>query len=607
MIPPGKEPIMHSDLRRRGGFALITVMLVVVIVALLATSAAVIGSAHTLGNRYYDRQSQLDDVALEGLELARAEINADKTLYPADGFDTLEAGVSVTDGSGSTVPGVQRWLYVGPTGSTSGQYGVFGSIVAVARDAGGGVVVRRAQVYQESFAKFAYFTDIEPSNISFGGGDQIFGPLFTNDYLKIYSSGATFWDETRTAKTVQGAQYGTFAKGYQERVDSIPMPTTTDLSKLQTQATAGGTAFNPGAPSQQGQAYMRIEFIAVDLNGDSSFTGPDEGFFRVYQSTSDPAWVSGDPPSGGNGMLDAENCGDRHGGVFVPASDHPYTGHGSHHTGSRSGAPGINDNVTAALSNSTKRCYLGGSDSIFGGFQASDSHGSWIPYPGTPDPAVTAARPNDAQYLFPLSRALNPSFKGVIYVAGNVVVSGVVRGRVTLAASNEIIIGDDITYASDPALGTCADMLGMFSGQDVVVADNMLNSPQNAVGGANYFTYDDTKDEFIQGIVLALNNFTVENYAGGDDKAEKCGNELWGRGCLFLTGGIIQKSRGAVGTINSYGPGGTGYVKRYAYDPCGATAPPPYFPTTGHFAKGQIYWVDPTGFSVSSYFHMLTS
>src|SRR3990172_6463766 len=160
----------------RQGFALITVMLVVMIVALLATSAAVIGSANTVGNRYYDRQSQLEAVALEGVEITRAIVNGNKSVYPDEGYATLENGAAVLDGNGDAIPGVQRWTYVGPTGSTSGQYGVFGSIVSVARDAGGGVIVRRAQVFQESFAKFAYFTDVEPSNISFGGGDQIFGP-----------------------------------------------------------------------------------------------------------------------------------------------------------------------------------------------------------------------------------------------------------------------------------------------------------------------------------------------------------------------------------------------------------------------------------------------
>jgi type II secretory pathway pseudopilin PulG len=578
---------MFASVQNRDGFALITVMLVVMITALLATSAAVIGSANTVSNRYYDRQSQLDAAALEGMELTRAKINGNKSMYPDDGYVTLENGVPVLDADGNAIPGVQRWTYVGPTGSTSGQYGVFGSIVSVARDAGGGVAIRRAQVFQESFAKFAYFTDVEPSNISFGGGDQIFGPVHTNDYLKIYSSGATFHDEAKTAKTVQGATYGTFKKGYVENTGAIAMPETAELTKLQSQASAGSTSFSGGSPSGQGEAYMRIEFIAIDLDSDGSVTGENEGFFRVYKSTTDPRWVSGDVPS--SGIRYAENCGHYHsGGVFVSAKDHPTSGP---------------DSYVAALSSSSKRCYLGGADSIFGGFQSSDTHGSWIPWTGAV-PAAVAGRA-DAQYLFPLSRTYNPSFKGVIYVEGKVVVSGVVRGRVTLAATDEIIIGDDITYASDPGLGTCADILGLFSGDDVVVANNALNAPQTPGSGSNEFTYDDTKDEFIHAIVLALSNFTVEDYANGSTKAERCESALWGRGCLYLTGGIIQETRGAVGTIWSVG--GTGYVKRYSYDRCGATAPPPYFPTTGHFTRGQTYWVNPAGFSAGSYFAMLTS
>ncbi|MED5198237.1 MAG: hypothetical protein VYB51_00400, partial [Gemmatimonadota bacterium] len=39
------------------------------------------------------------------------------------------------------------------------------------------------------------------------------------------------------------------------------------------------------------------------------------------------------------------------------------------------------------------------------------------------------------------------------------------------------------------------------------------------------------------------------------------------------TGGIIQDTRGAVGTGV-----GTGYVKRYSLDACAATEPPPYLP-----------------------------
>ena len=73
---------------------------------------------------------------------------------------------------------------------TFGQYGVFGSIVSIAQDPQGNRVIRRGEVFQESFSKYAYFTTIEGS-IVFANGDQIQGPVHSNDNITINSSGAT--------------------------------------------------------------------------------------------------------------------------------------------------------------------------------------------------------------------------------------------------------------------------------------------------------------------------------------------------------------------------------------------------------------------------------
>jgi hypothetical protein len=573
-------------LRRRatqGGFALVMTVLVVVIVGSLVAAATLIGSNHILVNKFYDRQSDLIMAADAGLELGRATLNAFDTIYPDSGFVTLENGVAVTDGAGNPIPGTRRWLYAGPSGVTSGQYGVFGSIVAVVEDAGGGRVIRRSQIYQESFSKYAYFTDIEPSNISFGGGDQIFGPVHSNSPIKIYSSGATFHGPVRTAQNVPTPGYGTFHQGYTEYVAPIPMPPTAQLTKLQAQAVLGSTAFVGDSNGSSGEATTRIEFIAIDLNGDGDEADDNEGFIRVYRS-SNADWVT----ATGNEEA-SDQCGDYHSGVFVSTNAHPgATGH----------------DRQASLKTGTSRCYLGGHDSIAGVFRPTlDGYGAWVLYPGTPSPLLTAAGRTDAAYLFPISRALNPNFKGVIHVTGKVVVSGRIRGRVTLAATDDIIFGDDITYVTDPGAGTCVDMAGFFAGDDVIVADNDLNAPAYVAGTGpdDYYTLDDTSDEFFHGTVLALSNFTVQGYNSGSTNDEPCETTTWGRGCLYLTGGIIQSSRGAVGTGS-----GTGYVKRYSYDACGATSPPPYFPTTGVFAKGQYYQVDPAGFSIASYFALIT-
>jgi len=576
-----------SSLDSKNGFALVLTLLVVLVIASLVTAAVLVGGNHLLAARYYERSSQLEVAADAGLELARAKINGDPALYPDSAYATLENGVSVKDRDGNAIPGLKRWLYVGPTGVTSGQYGIFGSIVSVVTDEGGGAVVRRSQVYQESFAKFAYFTDIEPSNISFGGGDEIFGPVHSNSDLKIYSSGATFHQETRTAMRVPTPQYGTFMMGYQEFVPRIEMPATQDLSDVAAQAVAGGTLFIGDSNGGFGQASTRIEFVAIDLNNDGDVTDGDEGFFKVYRST-DEAWVVG---AWDSNLTNNENCGAHYGGTFVAAADHPYDHDGD------PGTPSIT--AIQALTSSTRRCYLGGDSTITNAFVAADGRGSWLPYTGTQAPGLVG-RP-DAGYLFPLARKYNPSFKGVISVSGKVALSGVLRGRVTLSANDDIIFADDVVYATDPGAGLCQDMLGLFSGDDVIVADNLLNAPQRPQSGWNHRTYDDSKDEFFHGVVLALDIFTVQNYGSGSRNDQNCETKVWGRGCLYLTGGIIQRTRGAVGT-----GAGTGYVKRYSYDSCASKSPPPYFPTTGHFYKGQYYQVDPTGFSVSAYYDQLT-
>ena len=64
-----------------------------------------------------------------------------------------------------------------------------------------------------------------------------------------------------------------------------------------------------------------------------------------------------------------------------------------------------------------------------------------------------------------------------------VAVSGVVRGLTTLAASDDIIIVDDIIQDTDPGANQCdRDLLGLFSQNDVIVAHNTRNSPWRRPG-----------------------------------------------------------------------------------------------------------------------------
>ena len=138
------------------------------------------------------------------------------------------------------------------------------------------------------------------------------------------------------------------------------------------------------------------------------------------------------------------------------------------------------------------------------------------------------------------------------------------------------MILDDVRYATDPSVtaGACPDVLGVIGGSNITVADNAINDPQNV---GSYRNFDDTKDLYIHGVLMALNtSFGVENYSGGPSSANGCEGSTSGRGCLYLSGGPIQESRGAVGLLS-----GEGYVKRYSYDRCAVVSPPPYFPRRG--------------------------
>src|SRR6266550_2884554 len=278
---------MHIHNER--GIALVTVLLVTMVVLTLMSTAAVLGGNTSLVTRYRQRETLLTTVADAGIEEARSAVNGTRTLMPDTGYKAFETRAVVYDALGNPIPNVTRTTYIGPTGITSGQYGVFASVVF------GNTVVRRGEIDQESFAKYAYFTNTE-GLIYFANNDQIYGPVHSNDVINIVASGATFYGPVSTAKTISGRQYGIYKQGYTENGANVPFPTTAELNKLKTQATPGNMLIASTSTGVLGRATVRIEFVALDLNGDGNTTGDNEGFIRVYQSDS-AGWVVADAPS----------------------------------------------------------------------------------------------------------------------------------------------------------------------------------------------------------------------------------------------------------------------------------------------------------------------
>jgi len=625
--------------RDERGIALLTTLLVVIAVGAITLAAVMMTLNANLVTKNGERISGLDAAAIAGLEEARSRLNANKALYPTTGFTTLESNATVKDASNTAIPKITRSTYLGPTGIASGQFGVVGSIVSVARDSFGNTAVRRLEVNQESFSKFAYFTDFETdttgSTIVFGGGDQIRGPVHSNDLIRIGSSpspAVTFFDQVTTAKSsINNQSNGSFGRPPILNATRIPMPTVADLNKLDSLAQLGSTSFAGSTAGDAGEARTRIHFLTINL-------GPTygvQGFFMVYQAGGALAnpedYVSASLPTttstSGSYLEVSRNCGDYDGtGHFMPAFFHDTTTDVNHKHGinGTTNANKISRRDFSLSQGGASRCLLGGDSALTipaiatGGNAAwpNTGHqdgGSWVQAPGAIQAALGAldsiAGRRDRNYLFPLNRQWNSNFKGVISVQGKVVVDGVVHGRMTIAATGDIIFVDDVTYYQGSNRDcTYGDIAGYFSGQSIIVANNTLNAPQtlNTDGShltspsGTYRSYKTSTDETIYGFFLTLKTFGAEENSLGASNVEKCligGTFNAGRGCLVTFGGIIQSKRGAVGLTS-----GQGYIKRYQYDSCGATDPPPYYPTTGVFVKNRFYELDPVHFNVANWY-----
>ncbi len=627
-----------SNSGERRGFALLTVIMLTLGMAALAASAVYLAGNAGLLATSSDREREFKYAAEAALAIGKSRLNSDPLLLPDTGYKTLMSGQAVIGADGVALPGVTANLYVGLTGDTTGQFGRFASVVAEARDATGARFVRRLELTQESFAKFAYWSNVEKnpsgSTVQFGWGDAIWGPVWSNDVILINASGASFHGDVGTARTITGAQYGVFDKGYKINQPAIVLPTNAMLSKLKGYA---GSLARPAPNGNNGDGstvLLRLEFVAVDLGtGGTDSTGADEGFVKIYQAnTGQSKWVRGDWQST---KANATTCGasykvDAAGNMkFFSAAVHGtawmqaflVAGGLSSAAATTIGSYSLNQ----IMSQANARCYLGGDsrlvaeerDSIsftaaqkqIGGdtatFTPNGVHGHWLPYPGVVDARLLARRPADAAYMFPLHRALNPGIKGAIAVAGTVGISGVLRGRVTLYATGSVVILDDQRYATDPSVAgatrtsTCPDVLGIIAGNDIWVADNALQDPPNT---GTYKNLDDTKDAFIHATMMALNTaFQVEN-PGSGSKIGNCQGVTAGRSCLNVAGGIIQAKRGSVGSAS-----GEGYSKQYSYDRCAVESPPPYFPTTGRFLDNRYYEIDPARFNITSLFAGLSS
>lgn len=624
----------------RRGVALLLVLIITAALGALALSAIYMAGNAAILSRTADRDADLRATAEASLQLVKSYLSTDAAALPDTGYqEFVLPGNQLTDAQGNALDQSTVRIWYGPTGTPTSTGATFADIIAEVTDSRGGRTVRRLQVTRESFAKFAYFSDRESSSggtIYFFPGDVLFGPVWSNDQISILSGSpaAEFRDSVWTvASSISGADRANFAFGYRTNQRRINLPSTRTVSRLRGLAAAGRMAFNAPTSGDESTARMRIEFVGVDLNGDGDETDRDEGFIRVFtaNASSGARWLRADPPASSPATLNNwTNCGDWHtvpGGErrFFPVAVHNDAWFVPMITAYRAdsgAAAAAETSVQAILSRAGARCFLGGDPHLaamersgvlaqIGGtdttFTPNGALGAWAVYGGTIDPRLTALGRPDAAYLFPLSRDVNPGSRGVIDVVGTVGISGRITGRATLHSTANVVYLDDLDYAVPPGGADCLDILGIVADNNVAVGDNTIFTPQdiNTGSGTLWRSLDDTPDAWLNAVIMTLNtSFYAENWTTGPTNALTCNGSAKGRGCLNLVGGLIQQARGIV-TVGS-GGGATGYGKRYSYDRCAATNPPPYFPTTGRFLDNYYYEIDPVGFDPATVFRALS-
>ncbi|MBK9068160.1 MAG: pilus assembly PilX N-terminal domain-containing protein [Gemmatimonadetes bacterium] len=642
-MPIRRLPRVPRDER---GVALIMTLMLAFLVAAIAIGAIMMSGNNALVSRYHAREAGLQASADAGLEMGRDSLNRNPGMLPATGDTVLQLNQPVRDAQGNVIPGYTRSIYAGRSGGrtgglgSAGQYGLnLASIVSVISDPRGAVAARRLLLTQESWSKFAVAINSWTSGaIVYGCSEQVQGPFFsnTNLYLQSGCTGANrvlFTGQVQVAGSVGNPSSGNFQQGYQTGTGTVPWPTAAQFALMQgfaqqSDAVGGDYDITPsmGAGNTRTPS-VRIEFIPIDVNGNGQFDW-DEGFMRVFQAritgvaasdqrnrnyvgarkalvtpTTTSSGNYGAYNSGNDPNMFSDNCGAiGTGGVwrtsrreFIYVDDDAGQTQGNAVTAARN-----------LLNAASKRCYLGGDPVLFGttGNPALDTltpppaatdsstaltmyRGSWVLRRLGPLAALTPRRTGDDEYLIPLGR--NPNFKGVIYVNGSVVVSGRLRGRVSIVANGTIMLADDITYVTAPGTqcNDQGDILGLLSADSVLISDNSIQRPFK-VNNVWKVSGDDTpSSENYHAFIFALDDWGGENYTAAEPLLAGEASPAGSGGYVRVTGGLIQ------GFIRIATYSSSGWQEAHTYDPCGATAPPPYFPTTGRYIKNRYYELDP--------------
>lgn len=145
---------------------------------------------------------------------------------------------------------------------------------------------------------------------------------------------------------------------------------------------------------------------------------------------------------------------------------------------------------------------------------------------------------------------------------GTAFVEGTVKGQVTVAAKDDVVITNNLVYAND---GTDTNVTGLIAGNYIWVYH-----PVNS-NGSNLLSSSASVHNIDAAILSLRHSFLVQNWAKGNPLSTGSTSTK-----LNVVGAIAQKFRGPVGTGNG-STASSGYLKDYVYDSRLLTLQPPYF------------------------------
>lgn len=181
--------------------------------------------------------------------------------------------------------------------------------------------------------------------------------------------------------------------------------------------------------------------------------------------------------------------------------------------------------------------------------------------------ANAAGRPTCAANGNPIGYPQNGDVSTYPCSAGDVFVEGTLKGKLTVAAENDIYITGNLKYSNNTSNG---DVLGLVANNYVQVYHPVkcTSSYRGTCYGFGDVAYPHngttstfTNPQISAAILSVQHSFIVQNYTRGSQL-----------GTLSVNGAIAQNFRGPVGLI-----GTSGYQKQYVYDSRLKYLSPPHF------------------------------